>query len=225
MKAVRRVQESTIQDEVEDFIVSMLDQGFTKSEIIEKIPEVFEGFDIGLASDAYEDYERDNDPANEEATVGDIESFLDELESEGFPRDEAIERAMKRYKLTAQEIRSMTEGKARTAEQAVALEYLDKLESVVGKIAEAYPRMGALNDEDPNAEIGIDLPPPEAEDETLTSKQIAEMMDSLVNEEGWDEEEAATYIVETEMSFDSEEEEADLIGQVIDTFYDEMYNK
>lgn len=130
------LREGSLQDDVEEFIVTMLDQGFTKGEIIEKIPEMFNGFDIGLAFDAYEDYERDNDSSNEEATVGDIERFIDELELEGFPHDEAIEKATKRYKLTASEIRSMTESKSEFPAQQ-ALNYLTNLESALGKVMES----------------------------------------------------------------------------------------
>lgn len=219
-RTAAQLQESrTLQDEVEEFIVTMLDQGFTKSEIIEEIPEVFEGFDIGLASDAYEDYERDIDPSNEEATVGDIERFVDEMEMEGFPRDEAIEKAMKRYKLSAREIENMIESTSSHPAQQ-ALDYLENLESTLGRVVEADygDRLSDLEQRrDPD---GI-----EDEDCPLTTEQVIEMMKALVHEDDWDEEDAATYIVETEMDFDSEEEEIDLIGQVIDTFYDEMYSK
>lgn len=125
----------TIQDEVEAFIEDLLAQGLTKSEIIEEIPNVFDGFDIGLASDAYEDYENDNDPKNEEATVGDIEAFIDELETEGFPRDEAVQRAVKRYGLSAQEIRSMIED---TNPIKKALEHLDNLTETLTELEESF---------------------------------------------------------------------------------------
>ena len=237
----------TVQDEVEEFIVSMLDQGYTKAEIIEEIPEVFDGFDIGLASDAYEDYENDNDPKNEEATVGDIERFIDELEVEGFPRDHAIARATKRFKLSAQEIRSMIES---TANQEV-LQYLDNLtetlnkvvegwdeanetESVVDRVSREYDfdrdylqeladmidpedlseeTLKAALEKDREFQIGVDEDdlnsPMFMDDESVENEQswmtLARKMYELVHDEGWDESEAAQYIIETEMGFNPDE--------------------
>lgn len=124
--------EQRLQDEVEAYIEDLLAQGFTKSEIIEEIAATFEGFDVSIASDAYEDWENDNDPTNNEATIGDIEHFIDELEVEGFSRDEAIQRAIKRYKLSAQEIRNMIE----SYPAAQALRFLDNLDESLDLIDE-----------------------------------------------------------------------------------------
>ena len=96
----------TGQEQIEALIEDMLSAGLSKSEIIEEIPNVFNGIRGTEAADAYEIWENDNDPANEEATIGDIERFIDEQETEGFSHDEALTRAMKRFKLSAQELRS-----------------------------------------------------------------------------------------------------------------------
>jgi hypothetical protein len=196
----------TIQDEVEEFIVSMLDQGYTRNEIIEEIPNVFEGFDRSLASDAYGDYERDTDPSNEEATVGDIEQFLDELEAEGFPWDQAIEKAAKRYKLSVREIKNMVEStKDRPAQQA--LDYLSNLESSLGRVSESV-----------DDEVELDGSPDE-DVEGITVDEAVEILRNLVNE-GWDEDEAAIYVVESSMDFETQDEGDALVAEILDELYD-----
>jgi len=218
-----------LQDDVEEFIETLLNQGYDRKEIVDRITQLFPGFDIALASEAYEEYEKDNDPANEEATSGDIERFIDDLEADGFPHDEAVEKAMKRYKLTAQEIESMTESnkrKPRTTERAAALSYLDKLESAVNQFQEAYPEMGALSDDDVDDEDIVDLddetPALNDTEDDFDMESAARRLNDLVQDEEWDEEDAAIYIIETEAAhlFDTEEEETALIGELLDTAYE-----
>ena len=217
-----------LQDDVEEFIETLLNQGYDRKEIVDRITQLFPGFDIALASEAYEEYEKDNDPANEEATSGDIERFIDDLEADGFPHDEAVEKAMKRYKLTAQEIESMTESnkrKPRTTERAAALSYLDKLESAVNQFQEAYPEMGALSDDvDDEDMVDLDDETPALNDteDDFDMESAARRLNDLVQDEEWDEEDAAIYIIETEAAhlFDTEEEETALIGELLDTAYE-----
>lgn len=187
----------TLQDDVEDFIEDFLSMGYSKNEIIEEIAATFEGFDIGLASDAYEDWERDNDPSNEEATIGDIERYVDELLTEGFPEDEALEKASKRYSLSTQEIRSMLENKITTQ----ALSYLNRIEEAVDRLTEGDFGPEFMDNADP-------IPPDDLDDdESLYDVDTAmEILDSL-RAEGWDEVEAATYIIEADMGIDSESPE------------------
>lgn len=141
--AYSRYHERRLQDEVEEFIEHHLEQGYTSDEIIQLIPETFEGFDIGLASDAYADYERDNDPANEEATIGDIEQFIDDLEVEGFPTDEALAMASKRYGLSTREILNMLEG-----DHNQALKYLDQLAESLEQFSDTFFPEDEIEDED-----------------------------------------------------------------------------
>ena len=131
---MNRYTERRLQDDVEEFIKHHLELGYSSDEIIQMIPEAFEGFDIGLASDAYEDYERDNDLANEEATIGDIEQFIDNLETEGFPTGEALAMASKRYGLSTREIMNMLESTGHSR----ALKYLNQLEESLEQFSDTF---------------------------------------------------------------------------------------
>lgn len=102
----RRLTEMSLQDEAEELISYLKDEGYSQSEILKELQDTF-NVSSGMASDIIEDYETMNDPKNNEATSGDIERAYLQYEAEGFPEDEIYDFLVKRFKLNRREIGMM----------------------------------------------------------------------------------------------------------------------
>jgi hypothetical protein len=99
----------SLQDAAEEMIADLIASGIEDDEdLIEAIIQEFSDPDhpmeYGMASDILEDYYEMNDPANEEATEGDMEQEYEDMAAEGFPDAEIIQKLSKKYGLTRHEI-------------------------------------------------------------------------------------------------------------------------
>lgn len=134
----KEYSEYSLQGEIENYIDYAIDGGLDPDDLIDDLvirfgPDSEAGLSKGEVYDALDIWEANNNDDNEEATIGDIERFIDEMEQEGFPEDEALEMASKRYGLSTREILNMLEG---THNQA--LKYLDQLAESLEQFSDTF---------------------------------------------------------------------------------------
>jgi len=134
-------QNESLQDAAEELIADLISSGIDNDEdLIEAIVQEFSDpehpMERGMASDILEDYYEMNDPANEEATEGDMEQEYEDMVAEGYPDADIIQKLTKKYGLTRHEI-EMSLGGAMTR---------NRMPEPVGEVDE-YPTVDDEEDE------------------------------------------------------------------------------
>jgi len=106
----------SLNDEAFDFIEDLksVDPEISDDELIDSIIKEFSGpgypMEREMAVDILDEYKSQKDPANEEATEGDIETEYEDLLAEGYPDSEALDRLVRKYMLTRHEIEMILSG-------------------------------------------------------------------------------------------------------------------
>jgi hypothetical protein len=101
--------DQSLQDAAEELIADLIASGIEDDEelieaIIQKFSDPEHPMEYGMASDILEDYYEMNDPANEDATEGDMEQEYEDMVMDGWSDDEIIQKLSKKYGLTRHEI-------------------------------------------------------------------------------------------------------------------------
>jgi len=137
-------QNESLQEAAEDLIADLIASGIDNDEdlieaIIQELSDPEHPMERGMASDILESYYEMNDPANEEATEGDMEQEYEDMVAEGYPDADIIQKLTKKYGLTRHEI-EMSLGGAMTRTRMP--EPIDEVDEV-----DEYPTVDDEEDE------------------------------------------------------------------------------
>jgi len=95
-----------------------------------------------MASDILESYYEMNDPANEEATEGDMEQEYEDMVAEGYPDADIIQKLTKKYGLTRHEIEMSLGGAMTRTRMPEPIDEVDEYPTVDDEEDEFEPEEG-----------------------------------------------------------------------------------